>query len=483
MEGAGTAGVWGFSPAIDMLSSADMDHSQQENAQDANILLMGVRDARHIIKTIAHLGRHKNLSGNLNFYVYEEQAPMLARTILLLSIFLDQDPNITNAEQSQFFLEVFGNTFLRGKSYDAVKSLATSLIILLGDNKGPLASLFNLNLLKFRDRDDLEVVFKFWRDDAKKAYDIEKLWDSRLRRLYGPRYDCRENSVDWDYHMKLVKEVTIIHKTEFLRWRQHGIAYEVRGSSYDKPNRTTATLENMKQDGVKVVKWGYFNDVIMGPFVPFGIETENELLLKRDNDMHKHASSEVAEFNIASYLEEYKSISSSSIETSVFGHVLIFWFSPETFPTIESLLSRVKIHLLPPGVDPTASLLKLTKSKTVAPIQFTSIFVSNSTAQCIAQIPPALLGPKTRMSVETARFMLDLKATQVQAFTEKLVEVCTASGFRMFNGGNTPENSCEEPAGKVEEKKTPNVLVMGFAGSEEAMLGSAQLSSQLEMLA
>ncbi|KAJ3245595.1 Dynein assembly factor 3, axonemal [Chytriomyces hyalinus] len=462
MEGAGTAGVWGFSPAIDMLSLADMDRSQQENAQDANILLMGARDARHIIKTIAHLGRHKNFTGNLNFYVYEEQAPMLARTILLLSMFLDPDPNINNAEQSQFFLEVFGNTFLRGKSYDALKSLATSLIILLGDNKGPLASLFSLNLLKFRDRDDLEVVFKFWRDDAKKAYDIEKLWDSRLRRLYGPRYDCRENSVDWDYHMKLVKEVTIIHKTEFLRWRQHGIAYEVRGSTYDKPNRTTATLENMKQDGVKVVKWGYFNDVITGPFIPFGIETENELLLKRDNDMHKHASSEVAEFNIASYLEEYK----------------------KTFPTVESLLSRVKIHLLPPGANPTASLLKLTKSKTVAPMQFTSIFVSNSTAQCIAQIPPALLGPKTRMSVETARFMLDLKATQVQAFTEKLVEVCTESGFQMLNGGSIPESSCKEAAvgGKV-EAKTPDVLVMCFAGSQEAMLGSAQLSSQVQMLA
>ncbi|KAJ3237711.1 Dynein assembly factor 3, axonemal [Chytriomyces hyalinus] len=458
MEGAGTAGVWGFSPAIDMLSLADMDHSQQENAQDANILLMGGRDARHIIKTIAHLGRHKNFTGNLNFYVYEEQAPMLARTILLLSIFLDQDPNINNGEQSQFFLEVFGNTFLRGKSYDAVKSLATSLIILLGDSKGPLASLFNLNLLKFRDRDDLEVVFKFWRDDVKKAYDIEKLWDTRLRRLYGPRYDCRENSVDWDYHMKLVKEVTIIHKTEFLRWRQHGIAYEVRGSSYDKPNRTTATLENMKQDGVKVVKWGYFNDVITGPFIPFGIETENELLLKRDNDMHKHASSEVAEFNIAAYLEEYK----------------------KTFPTVDLLLSRVKIHLLPPGADPTASLLKLTKkSKTAASMQFTSIFVSNSTAQCIAQIPPALLGPKTRMSVETARFMLDLKATQVQAFTEKLVEVCIASGFRMLNCGNNAESSSKESkvAGKA-EAKTPDVLLMGFAGSEDTLFSSAQLSSQ-----
>ncbi|KAJ3068057.1 Dynein assembly factor 3, axonemal [Podochytrium sp. JEL0797] len=214
---------------------------------NANVLLMGAKDARHMIKTIAHLGRHTEFTGKLNFYVHEDQAPLLARSILLLSIFLDHDTEANNIEQSQFFLEIFGNIYLREKSFEAMKALSTKLLILLGDNTGTLAHLFNFSPLRF-------IVFKFWRENVKKPYEIEKLWDTRLRKMYGTRYDVRDNVVDWDYSMKLVKEVSIIHKTEFQRWRQHGLAYETRDGKYDKPNRTTATIDLMKQDGIKVTK-------------------------------------------------------------------------------------------------------------------------------------------------------------------------------------------------------------------------------------
>ncbi|KAJ3031640.1 UNVERIFIED_CONTAM: hypothetical protein HDU68_001720 [Siphonaria sp. JEL0065] len=51
--------------------------------------------------------------------------------------------------------------------------------------------------------------------------------------------------------------------------------YEVHDSTYEKANRTTGAVDIMKQDGVFVTKWGYFNDMIMGPIISFGIMTED----------------------------------------------------------------------------------------------------------------------------------------------------------------------------------------------------------------
>ncbi|KAJ3098611.1 Dynein assembly factor 3, axonemal [Physocladia obscura] len=373
---------------------------------------MGARDARHIIKTIAHLGRHTSFTGNVNFYVYEEQAPILARTMLLLSIFLDQDHEASDSEQAQLFLEIYGNVFLREKSSEIMKELSTKLLRLLCDSTGSLVSLLNFSALRFRDRDDLEVVFKFWRDDIRKTFDIGKLWEMRLRRLHGTRYDVRENMCDWDYHMKLLKqEVTIIHKTEYLRWREHGLAFEVRDSTYDKPNRSMATIDLMKQDGISVPKWGFFNDVITGPFVPFGVESENEDLVKQVNDQHKHTSGDVAEFNILAYLGEYK----------------------RNFHSVNSLASRVKVHILPPVSEPFLALKKLQKSS----FKFAGIFVSNSCAQHIPKIPPRFVSETTILIVEMARYMLDLKAEQVAAFKEKVLEISKGAGYHFIENGIT----------------------------------------------
>lgn len=72
------------------------------------------------------------------------------------------------------------------------------------DEKGFLASLVDFSQLKFRERDDLEFTLNFWRQDDKKKFDIQALWDARLRTHYANRYDSRDNLVDWDYHMKFI---------------------------------------------------------------------------------------------------------------------------------------------------------------------------------------------------------------------------------------------------------------------------------------
>ncbi|KAJ3061831.1 Dynein assembly factor 3, axonemal, partial [Rhizoclosmatium hyalinum] len=164
----------------------------------------------------------------------------------------------------------------------------------------------------------------------------------------------------------------------------------------------------MKQDGLSVTKWGYFNDVLTGPFVPYGIETEKKELIEKSNDQHKHASSELAEYNIQSYMEEYK----------------------KTFPSSASLTSRVKIHILPAVADPFAALHKHSRSTKLR--HFTSIFLSNSSAQFLQKIPPTFLTQNTRVYVETARFMLDLKEDFIKAFDEKVVELAKGVGLHLL---------------------------------------------------
>ncbi len=146
------------------------------------------------------------------------------------------------------------------------------------DSKGPLSKLIDFGALKFRERDDLEFVFKFWREsETKRPFDVKVLWDHRLRtylkRFYSTaillimqrRYNTRENIFDWDYNMKLLERVcrfsihksisnysqnpsaTIIHRLEYTKWREHGNAHEVRESHYEFPNRTMATVDCLMQ--------------------------------------------------------------------------------------------------------------------------------------------------------------------------------------------------------------------------------------------
>lgn len=161
------------------------------------------------------------------------------------------------------------------------------------DEKGPLQPYIDLSQLRFRERDDLEFVFKFWRNIGnKKKFDAKLLWEERCRSYYGARYDAREGVADWDLNMKLAEKASIIYKREFFKWRTHGIAYEVRESAYDYANRTMASVDGLKENGVMVVKWGIFSDIVSGPFYAYGIESENKELLKKSNEKHTQVKME-----------------------------------------------------------------------------------------------------------------------------------------------------------------------------------------------
>ncbi|KAJ3336924.1 hypothetical protein HDU93_001887 [Gonapodya sp. JEL0774] len=217
--------------------------------------------------------------------------------------------------------------------------------------EGPLATILDLSLLKYRERDDLESTFKFWRDD-KKVFDMENYWDFRLRKHYGGRYDHRENLVDWDYHMKLRDKASVISKAEFLSWRTKGIAFQVRESTYSKPNRSLASVEGIKQGGITVNKWGYFGDIVVGPFLAHGVETANKDLLKTQNGIHTNSSGDIALYNVRQMMEE-------------------FWAAGGA----ETLRNRVSIKFLP--MDPS---LTFERRKAKLTGKFDTVYLGTSMA-------------------------------------------------------------------------------------------------------
>ncbi len=53
-----------------------------------------------------------------------------------------------------------------------------------------------------------------------------------------------------------------------------------------------------------MAKRGYWGDIKVGPYIGFGIDSENKELFKRANKMYTHSSQHVAEYNILSMFYE-----------------------------------------------------------------------------------------------------------------------------------------------------------------------------------
>uniref|UniRef100_A0A8C4YAU6 Dynein axonemal assembly factor 3 n=1 Tax=Gopherus evgoodei TaxID=1825980 RepID=A0A8C4YAU6_9SAUR len=136
----------------------------------------------------------------------------------------------------------------------------------------------------FKERDQLESIFRFWRNPDPQAFPIARLWDLRVRQYLGTRYDARRGMCDWDLTMKLHERgARTIGGREFSRWRDTGVAFELREGVYHVPNKTLASGRLLRHKGELVPARGYWGDIGTGPFLPFGIESEEPSLLKTIN--------------------------------------------------------------------------------------------------------------------------------------------------------------------------------------------------------
>eukprot|EP00804_Cyclotella_cryptica_P005376 CCRYP_017440-RA/>CCRYP_017440-RA protein AED:0.36 eAED:0.37 QI:0/0/0/1/0/0.5/2/0/408 len=265
--------MWGISHATDLLSNRN-----ESKKHETNILLICPSDPRSILKTIAN-ALVRNQSECIRFYIVEEHSHVLARHVLLLHALFDEA--IPVRRRAQMYLEIFGNEKITEKSAMYVQELARHLMDLVLDDNHLIDDMFDLSLLKQRDRDSLADVFESWR-----------------------RPSNRIGVVDWDYHTSIKPLASIIHLLQFRNWRLTGQTYEFGAATYSVHNPTLYDLTlDEKERSI---------DVSTGPFVSLGIDCERtnaltEELFQVHNkgtgaEQHRYSATEVALFNITSFI-------------------------------------------------------------------------------------------------------------------------------------------------------------------------------------
>ena len=207
VEGVGGVRFWGFCPAVDLVALAPPDA-----ADDApvNICSLMAGDVSSCLKTMAAM-RVRAETRPVNLYMVEKHPEVLARHILLLAIFFDED--LGPRECTEIFLEVYGNTMLRKQTSAYVHAKVEELVSFLTNGTGVLAALVDVSSLKFKERDAIEKVFKTWLEHVE--CDMAAWREKRLRQYYEDRYDYRKNLIDWDYSMNVKDWAEIIHSKLF----------------------------------------------------------------------------------------------------------------------------------------------------------------------------------------------------------------------------------------------------------------------------
>jgi dynein assembly factor 3 len=230
-----------------------------------------------------------------------------------------------------------------------------------------------------------------------------------------------------------------------------GTVFEVRDSMLTHPNKTLASVDGLLDptEKVTVTKWGYFGDVSMGPFISWGIDSENKELLKTANDQPTHSSNEISQNNVTMCLMELhtgrpdkSSYKSESIEVPKFveleetsedaesndaasqlddanGHVA----EAQSDALFDEFLNSFKIYLLP--CDPSRALS--------GKYQFDVAVVGTCLAHRTPQVVSCLQTNGTLLC-ETVRWFPELKMEQKGLFCEKIIEMGTHEGKLQLNG-------------------------------------------------
>ncbi|TPP62797.1 UPF0470 protein C19orf51 [Fasciola gigantica] len=300
-EGVGNIACWGFSPSINLPERFYSISNANEKIEKLNLLLVGCCDSRHIVKSVAD-----NLNAKpkfINFFISDFMPETYARIMIQLSVILEDKKRLSLEEKCEVYLEIFGNLLVRDFTASYIRQAANKFInfITSFDSIGTPPYHLNISSLKFKERDILESIFKFWRQSDDKNFEILKCWDQRLRKHLGSRYDAIPNVFDWDCSITLHdRKAEQIDTHEYSRWRHHGIAFELRQADYNRANRTLASGRPFKtKTGETNIYWGYWGDIVCSPFLCFGIDTEHCHELERKvNGKLRYGATTTSEVNV-----------------------------------------------------------------------------------------------------------------------------------------------------------------------------------------
>mmetsp|Transcript_139864 Transcript_139864/g.389777 ORF Transcript_139864/g.389777 Transcript_139864/m.389777 type:complete len:603 (+) Transcript_139864:62-1870(+) len=268
-----------------------------------SVLISGGADIRHVVKSLA---RWRANGRRLRLFLHESHHEALARHFLFLQVI--NNTALPVRERMELFLSLYGNTLVRERDTTYVEEIAPEFIELITDNSShPLAGVIDLTHLKFKDRDAFQEIFKGWLKDV--PFDVEAMREQRCRGYYRERYDHRKNLFDFDYQSHIKPKAGIISWYHYKEFCFTGVAFETRLASYNVPNRTLASYTEGvdRTKGTTVQVRGFWGDIINSPYHAFGTTTEAEdrsRLFKISGGMYRHTETDVAEFNLSSFLGE-----------------------------------------------------------------------------------------------------------------------------------------------------------------------------------
>ncbi|XP_030617170.1 dynein assembly factor 3, axonemal isoform X3 [Delphinapterus leucas] len=214
----------------------------------------------------------------------------------------------------------------------------------------------------------------------------------------------------------------VIHTSEFRRWRDTGVAFELRDSSaYHVPNRTLASGRLLSHRGERVAARGYWGDIVTGPFVAFGIEADDETLLKTSNGQPIKTAGEITQHNVTELFREMAAWGRpratqgdpAQVQGDADG-------SPEpAAPVPESFT----VHFLSLGSAQTLHHKSCYKGR------FQLLYVACGMVHLLSPELGACVAPGGRLIVELAQFLVDLRQEQLQGFSTRVGELAQAAGF------------------------------------------------------
>jgi dynein assembly factor 3 len=476
MDGLGNINWWGFSPAIDFQEITNpLDNNNNNN--DLNILVTGAGDPRHLLKTFANRLKHTNKKKLVRFYIYDCRLELYARTMLLLGIALESPNKRGIQEKTELFMEIFGNLNIRDQTAQYICTVSNELIKYLTDSdhlKKANLGCFDFSLLKFKERDFLEAIFKYWRMDYlnTNVFPTKTCWDLRLRAYFKTRYDTRSNAFDWDFAMKLTERPNgaMIHNKIYSYWRDNGNAFELRDANYNSPNLTLASTNVFDNPNSldKSIRRGYFGDVVIGPFVCYGVESENKEFFKKANDQYRYTSVDVTKANVTSLMESIlvqkglkvetvvderlsRNLNELTIEEVNEDTIEVDFNAPEVSDDGEYLDFADNVQFI---FLPLTAFDQELMNKSRFENHFDLVYFSNYGFKYFnMNLLKKILKRNVETSVvfETAKYMIELDNEKVNVFSQHLIQTANENKFKCFNNEAYSVNK-EVPVG---EKKMP----------------------------
>jgi dynein assembly factor 3 len=435
---------WGHSPALDVQQHVE-DVSTVSEQHALNVLLVGVNDVRHLLRTIAQAYRHA-AGRRLHFFVLESSVESLARHLLLIALTLEPADIFTPVQKAHTFLEIYGNTLVRPKTLEYIRHKANQLILMVTDPsylKGRLP-LLSLDQLKYKERDYLECTYKFWRSASQQDFDIINLWDTRLRTTLGVRYDSRQGLFDWDYHMKLncsMERGTPVTSQEYIGWRETGVAYRWPELAECTDTNVTFATGTLSQHTYRMCE--YSGDQLTGPYVGFGMECEDSDMLRKYNNQFAKTATEISERNVTRIMYEIAYRKPYEVEPDIEnGGAVVMQDHPPSTPTRTdfnatspaSFAQRDDYSYLSIEDTSVTFLSPSTLDDERPSARFRNSFHVLVVGQKLLPkvLAPPLLGLATDQALlilEGRKFVVGPKRCELQEFNETLLETATDIGL------------------------------------------------------